>query len=182
VAACGAVPIAAVLILAPALQGCIAIDEVQTPNGDVDLSPEEGAGGSGSPPPPGACVEQGWTIVRVGDRDQLPAWTPPALAPSCSAAPHRLTALAPRLGSSLELEVSTSTGQVALATYSTTNTGADGEPWGEYVAPIDLGMVRFGAASSPELQPFEFAGTILGPFGPVSIAMAGCARVLPTRC
>jgi hypothetical protein len=68
------------------------------------------------------------------------------------------------------------------ATYSTTSIGADGETWGEYEALIDIEAVSFAAASSATEQPFEFSGTILGPFGPVSIAVSGCARVRPARC
>jgi hypothetical protein len=101
---------------------------------------------------------------------------------SCNAAPHRLTALAPRIGSSLSLEISTRTGQVVEATYSTTSTGADGEPWGEYVAPIEVQRLSLGVASSATEQPFELVGSILGPFGPVSISMIGCARVRSGPC
>jgi hypothetical protein len=178
-----------VLVALAAFQACLAVDEVQTPNADVDLSSERGAGGGGgssasgdSPAASGSCAEPGWALVRVGGRDQLIAWTAPVLTPSCSAAPHRLTALAPRLGSSVSLDVSSSTGQVVEATYSSTSSGADGELWGEYVAPIDIATVRFGTATSAEAQPFEFAGAVLGPFGPVSIAMSGCALIRPTRC
>jgi hypothetical protein len=163
--------------------GCLAIDDVQTPNGDVEFSREGApAGDAGVRESSGRCPEQGWTLVRVDGRDQLSAWSAAGLAPSCSAAPHRLTALAPRTRASLSVEVSTRTGQVVEATYSTTDTGADGEAWGEYQAPIDVERLSFGAATSPTEQPFEFAGTILGPFGPVSIAMIGCARVPPNPC
>jgi hypothetical protein len=173
-------------LVAAALAGCLAIDELQTPNGDIDLSrdmPAEGAGDAGAPPESsGACGDRGWAFVRVGGRDQLPSWSAPDLAPSCGSAPHRLTALAPRMGTSLRLSVSTSTGRVVDATYSTTSIGADGETWGEYEALIDIEAVSFAAASSATEQPFEFSGTILGPFGPVSIAVSGCARVRPARC
>jgi hypothetical protein len=169
-----------------ALAGCIAIDEVQTPNGDIELSPDVPAEGrrdaGASQSAPGTCATEGWSFVRVGGRDQRTAWSAPDLAPSCGSAPHRLTALAPRIGSSLRLGVSTSTGRIVDATYSTTGTGADGETWGEYEALIDIESVSFAAASSATRQPFELSGTILGPFGPVSIAVSGCARVRPARC
>lgn len=168
------------------LAGCIALDEVQTPYGDFDRSADMRAPGAGdagvSSSDPSACGEQGWVFVRVGGRDQRPSWSAPDLAPSCGSAPHRLTALAPRIGSALRLGVSSSTGRVVDATYSSTSTGADGETWGEYEAPIDIESVRFAAASSATEQPFEFSGTILGPFGPVPIAVSGCARVRPARC
>jgi hypothetical protein len=173
-------------LVVAALTGCLALDEVQTPNGDIDLSGDMPAAsardGGVSPESSGACGDRGWAFVRVGGRDQLSSWSAPDLAPSCGGAPHRLTALAPRIGSSLRLGVSTSTGRVVDATYSTTSTGADGETWGEYEALIDVESVSFAAASSATEQPFEFSGTILGPFGPVSIAVSGCARVRPARC
>lgn len=170
---------------AAALAGCVALDTVQTPIGDVDLSsdmPAAGAMRDGGAPESEACGEPGWSFVRIDGRDQLPAWSAPDLAPSCGSAPHRLTALAPRIGSSLRLGVSSSTGRIVDATYSTTSTGADGETWGEYEALIDIETIRFATPSSATEQPFELSGTILGPFGPVSIAMSGCARVRPARC
>lgn len=112
----------------------------------------------------------------------MAAWSAPIFTLSCGAAPHRLTALAPRLGSALSLEVSSSTGRALDATYSTTGIGADGEPWGDYEALIDLGALSFGSLTAPEQQPFQFDGTILGPFGPVSIAVSGCARLRATGC
>jgi hypothetical protein len=164
--------------------GCLAVDEVQTPNADIDrASAEPMATGDGEAPPSSAsCGEQGWVTVRVSGRDERAAWAAPALAAGCGAGPHRLTAQAPRLGSSLELSLSSRTGRLVEATYSTTGTGADGEPWGDYVAPIDVENLSLLAASSPAEQPFEFAGTIWGPFGPVSIAMSGCARVVQSPC
>jgi hypothetical protein len=172
----------ALLSLAGLAFGCPAIDGVETPNGDVDFSPDEAANDADSQASSDGCRERGWTLVLVAGRDQLSTWSAPSLVPSCSAAPHRLTALAPETDSSLSLEVSVRTGQVVEATYTTTNTGADGEAWGEYVAPIDVERLSFGAASAPTEQPFAFAGTILGPFGPVPITMIGCARVRPSPC
>jgi hypothetical protein len=170
--------------------GCVAIDEVQTPNGDIDLSPEEaaaGAGGqAGSSSNGSDCAALGWAFVHVGGRDELAAWSAPTLTLSCGAAPHRLSALAPRLGSALSLAVGANTGRVIEATYSTTGVGADGEEWGDYDALIDLGAATFGAAipaaGIPEQQPFQFEGSILGPFGPVPIEVSGCARVRAAGC
>jgi hypothetical protein len=167
---------------AAAIVGCLTVDEVQTPNADIMLSDEAATGSGGSPASSSSCSEQGWALVRIADRDQLPMWSAPVLAPSCSTAPHRLTALAPRTGNSLSLEISPRTGQVVEASYSTTSTGADGEPWGEYVAPVDVERLTLNAASSPAEQPFELAGIILGPFGPVPIRMIGCARVRLVPC
>jgi hypothetical protein len=120
--------------------------------------------------------------VRVGGRDELPAWSAPVLTQSCGTAPHRLTALAPRLGSALSLLVAASTGRVVEATYATTGIGADGEEWGDYEAWIDLGTASFGAVTTPGQQPVQLAGTIVGPFGPVPIEVSGCARVRATGC
>lgn len=177
------------LVLAALLGGCVAIDELQTPAADIDLSPERGAAGAASDAGPAAsgsdgrdCASLGWAFVRVGGRDELPAWSAPVLTPSCGTAPHRLTALAPRLGSSLSLLVAASTGRVVEATYATTGIGADGEEWGDYEAWIDLGAASFGAVTTPGQQPFQLAGTIIGPFGPVPIEVSGCARVRATGC
>lgn len=170
---------------------------MQTPNGDLDLSPEraaagragQAAGGQGSAGDgeasagvEGACGAQGWAFLRLDGRDELAAWSAPVMTLGCGAAPHRLTALAPRLGSAISLEVSASTGRALGAIYSTTGVGADGEPWGDYEAPIDLGALSFGAVITPEEQPFRFEGTIFGPFGPVPIAVSGCARVRGAGC
>jgi hypothetical protein len=171
------------------LGGCVAIDEVQTPNGDLDFSPDgegsgaAGAGGQGGESSEGRdCASLGWAFVHVGGRDELPSWSAPVLTVGCGAAPHRLTALAPRLGSSLSFMVAGSTGRVVEATYSTTGLGADGEDWGSYEAWIDLGAASFGVATTAGQQPFQLAGTILGPFGPVPIELSGCARVRATGC
>lgn len=169
--------------------GCVTIDEVQTPNGDLDFSPEADAdgtadaGGRGEAGGDGRdCASLGWAFVHVGGRDELPSWSAPVLTRGCGAAPHRLTALAPRLGSALSLMVAANTGRVVEATYSTTGVGADGEEWGSYEAWIDLGALSFGVASTPGQQPFVLAGSILGPFGPVSIELSGCARVRAAGC
>jgi hypothetical protein len=168
------------------LVGCVAIDEVQTPSADVDFSPDEGAAGAagqgGSAGEGRDCASLGWAFVHVGGRDDLSAWSAPVLAQGCGSAPHRLTALAPRLGCSLSLVVAANTGRVLEATYSTTGIGADGEEWGDYEAWIDLDAASFGAATTPGQQPFQLAGTILGPFGPVPIELSGCARVRAGAC
>lgn len=177
------------LALGALLGGCVALDEIQTPAADIDLSPERGAAGAagaggqaGSSGDGRDCASLGWAIVHVGGRDELPAWSAPVLTQSCGAAPVRLTALAPRLGSSLSLMVAANTGRVVEATYSTTGVGADGEEWGDYEAWIDLGAMSFGAVTTPGQQPFQLAGSILGPFGPVSIELSGCARVRAAGC
>lgn len=170
--------------LAALFMSCVALDEVQTPNADVDLSPEAGAAGqagSGSTAE-SDCAAQGWAFVRIDGRDQLASWSAPVLAQSCGAAPHRLSAVAPRLGSAVLLDLSVNGGRVVEAIYSTTGVGGDGEEWGSYDAVIDVESVSFGVATVPAQQPFELAGTILGPFGPVSIAMSGCARLRPSSC
>lgn len=172
--------------MAALLSSCVTLDEVQTPSGDLDFSAERGAAGSGGRGASGqddeaACGAQGWAFLRLGGRDDLAAWSAPMLTLSCGAAPHRLTALAPRLGSAFALEVSASTGRALDATYSTTGIGADGEPWGDYEAWIELSALRFGAAT-PDQQTFQFEGSILGPFGPVPIAVSGCARVRAPGC
>jgi len=174
------------------LVGCVAIDDVQTPNGDIDLSPESGGAGGGSSAGGGGrggaanptrdCAALGWAFLHVGGRDVLPSWSAPTLTRSCGTAPHRLTALAPRLGSALSLDVAVNSGRIVEATYSTTGVGADGEQWGDFDAFMDLGALRFGAVNTPEQQPFQFEGSILGPFGPVPIEVSGCARVRADGC
>ena len=96
--------------------------------------------------------------------------------------PYRLLGEAPRLGVSLELSLSSRTGQVVEASYATEEVGADGETWGPYVAPMELTLVRVGAADAAGTQPFEFAGSILGPYGVVSITAAGCASFRAAAC
>lgn len=171
------------------LGGCVSIDEVQTPNGDLDFSPDSEAGGAAGTGGQGGaagagrdCASLGWGSLHLGGRDELPSWSAPVLTQSCGLSPHRFTALAPRLGSSLSLSVAANTGRVLEATYSTTGVGADGEEWGSYEAWIDLDAVSFGGATTPGQQPFQLTGTILGPFGPVSIELSGCARVRSAGC
>jgi hypothetical protein len=178
-------------VLALLCGGCVAIDEVQTPSADIDFSPEASAAGAGGQAGSSGegrdCATLGWAFLRVGGRDEMPAWSAPTLTLSCGNAPHRLTALAPRLGSELSLLFRASTGRVVEATYSTTGLGADGEEWGDYDAVIDVGAVSVGdvtasSAGVPVQQPFQFEGTILGPFGPVSIGVSGCARIRAEAC
>jgi len=175
----------AVLVLVVLSTACLSIDEVQTPNGDIsrggsaaELTPEAM---SDDAEMPSACGEAGWTLVRLANRDQLAAWTAPSMAQGCGAAPHRLSAAAPTLGWALELALSSSTGRVVDATYTTTDLGADGEPWGDYAALVELSVLRFGAATESE-QTFELAGSIFGPFGAVPLEAAGCARLRRSPC
>jgi hypothetical protein len=164
------------------LTGCVAIEDIQTPNGSLQLSPDEGSPDASPGDADAACREQGWVLVSVAGRDQLPSWSAPSLTLGCGAAPHRLSALAPRQGSTLSLNVAAATGRVLDGTYSTTRIGADGEEWGAYDAPIDVDSARFAAPSSPTVQPFQIVGTIFGPFGLVPIALSGCARIIPAAC
>lgn len=163
------------------LSGCVTLEEV----GEGELA---GGGASGAPsesdgaPVPGVCPTLGWTVVRVGASDQALSWVAPILMGSCGAGPYRLVGEAPRLGASVELLLSSRTGRVVEASYATEDVGADGESWGPYVAPMDLTLLRVGAADSAGTQPFEFAGSILGPFGLVSIAAAGCASFRASPC
>jgi hypothetical protein len=71
---------------------------------------------------------------------------------------------------------------VLEATYATEEVGADGETWGPYVAPMEVTLIRIGLADAMGTQPFEFAGSILGPYGVVSIAAAGCASFRASPC
>jgi hypothetical protein len=174
-----------VLVLLGLATGCLSIDEVQTPNGDLtrgggadEMTPEATSEGTDRS---SACGDRGWTLVRLANRDQLEAWAAPSMAQGCGAAPHRLSATAPALGWALELALSSSTGRVVDATYTTTDLGADGEQWGDYAALIELSVLRFGAATESE-QAFELAGTIFGPFGAVPLEAAGCARLRRSPC
>lgn len=133
-------------------------------------------------PVPGICPTLGWTSVRLGVRDQAPSWGSPILIGSCGAGPYRLLGEAPRLGASLELTLSSRTGRVVEASYATEDVGADGERWGSYVAPIEVTLIRVGVPDAAGTQPFELSGTILGPFGVVPIAAAGCASFRASPC
>ena len=165
--------------------GCVSVDEVQTPNGtfgdDVD-----GAGGSAASPlepeREGPCGESGWSFLRVAGREQGTDWAQPSLVSGCAATPLRLSAFAPRLGATLEILLAANGGRVIDATYSTTGPGADGEDWGEYAAFVELASLSFATSTAATEQPFDLAGTIWGPFGPVSLAASGCARVRITPC
>lgn len=68
------------------------------------------------------------------------------------------------------------------ASYATEDVGADGERWGSYVAPIEVTLIRVGVPDAAGTQPFELSGTILGPFGVVPIAAAGCASFRASPC
>lgn len=143
------------------------------------------AGAPGSPTQEGAqntCDTPGWTFVRVGARDQAAVWAPPTLSTSCAAAPYRLTASAPRLGVALRLDISRTTGRILDATFLTTGVGPDGEAWGDYEAPIDVASSRLGASSVAGEQPFQLEGVILGPYGVIPIAMAGCTSLRAAPC
>ena len=172
-----------VLALSGALLfGCVSVDEVQTPNGTFG----DGAAGTSAAPlesaGEGPCGEDGWSFLRIAGREQGPDWAQPSLAFACGSSPHRLSALAPRLGATLEVLVAANGARVIDATYSTTRLGADGEDWGEYDAFVELSSSSFPAAMTATEQPFDLAGTIWGPFGPVSLAASGCARLRVTPC
>lgn len=160
---------------------------MQTPNGDVTISRDDESvdeaatsGDMDELAASGVCGSQGFSVVQVAGRDQVAAWAEPSLVPSCTGSRQHLSALAPRLGSELSLDMAAD-GSLLAALYSTTSLGADGEEWGEYDALLDLDVLRFGTASAAGQQPFQLSGTILGPYGPVPIAAVGCARrrVLP---
>jgi hypothetical protein len=162
---------------------CVSIDDIQTPNGDLDVSSRDKPASRGGPDAsPGDACEPGWVAIRFDGREQRTAWTAASLVASCSSAPHRLTAQAPSLGASLSLSLSSSTGRVLEAVYSSTRLGADGEEWGAYDAVIDLTGLQFGVTTDPTRQPFAFVGTIFGPFGAVTIEASGCAGVRATTC
>jgi len=174
-----------VLALSGALLfGCVSVDEVGTPNGTFG-GDADGAGGTSAdlePERDGPCGEGGWSFLRVAGREQGADWAQPSLASGCANAPYRLSALAPRLGATLEVLIAQSGGRVIDATYSTTRLGADGEDWGEYAAFVELSSLSFPTATAATEQPFDLAGTIWGPFGPVSLAAGGCARLRVTPC
>jgi hypothetical protein len=130
----------------------------------------------------GPCTTPGWRYMRVAGRDQSSVWVAPTLTISCGAAPYRLAGAAPRLGVSLVLDIARSSGVVVDANYRTSNQGADGEAWGEYEAAIDVTSARIALSEASAAQPFEFAGTILGPYGPVAIEAAGCASLQASLC
>jgi hypothetical protein len=68
------------------------------------------------------------------------------------------------------------------ASYATREVGADGEVWGEYEAPVEVLSSRVDLSAGSPSQPFELAGSILGPYGPVAIAVAGCASLQAELC
>lgn len=167
------------------LAGCVSVDEIQTPNGDLGPSSDAAGGSAAVPLEPasdGPCGEHGWSFMRVAGRDQGVDWAQPSLVSGCAGAPVRLYALAPRLGATLEVTLAASTGRVIDASYSTTTLGADGEDWGEYQAYVELQSLSFATATTATEQPFDLAGTIWGPFGPVALAAGGCARVRLSPC
>lgn len=167
------------------LAGCVSLDEVQTPNGGLELSSDEatpaGAAGQGGGADPG-CGSQGFRLLRAAGRDVLGAWSRPSLVPSCTGAVQRLSARAPRLGSAFAIDLSADGARLLQATYSTAGVGADGEEWGEYEAVLDVAALRFEAPRQAGEQPFELVGTILGPYGPVAFEAAGCAEVRLDPC
>jgi hypothetical protein len=168
-----------------AFMACVSIDDIQTPNGDLNVSPAKPGASpdeSMSDASTGDACEQGWTTLRLDGREQRSAWAAPSLVASCSSAPHRLTALAPGVGASFSLSLASNTGRVLEAVYSSTRLGADGEDWGPYDALIDVSGLQFGSTTSPTRQPFAFIGTIYGPFGPITIEATGCAGVRAAPC
>jgi len=165
------------------LAGCLSIDEIQTPNGDIELARDEaaaaGAGGGAAQPADAVaelCGSQGFRLVRAAGRDLVGAWSRASLVPSCSGTRYRLSALAPRLESSFAVDLTGDGASVIQASYSTLNLGADGEQWGEFEAAVDVAGLRFGQPLQSGEVPFELSGTILGPYGPVSFEAAGCAE------
>jgi len=177
------------------LAGCVSVDELQTPYGDLagndpaGNDPAGNAGGAGGaaamPAPPDEeeqCAADGWSSLRVAGREQRMDWAMPSLASGCAGAPYRLSALAPGLGAALEITLAASSGRVIDATYSTTTLGADGAEWGPYQAFVELDSLSFAQATTATEQPFDLAGTIWGPFGPVPVAAVGCARVRVSPC
>jgi hypothetical protein len=172
-------------LVASACAGCVSLDDIQTPNGDLDVASRDPLQPGDSPAADastGDACREGWTAIRFDGREQRTAWTAPSLTLSCGSAPHRLSALAPALGASLSLSLASSTGRVLEAVYSSTRLGADGEEWGAYDAVIDVTGLELGATNDPTQQPFVFVGTIFGPFGPVTIEASGCARVRASPC
>jgi hypothetical protein len=170
------------------LVGCLSVDEIQTPNGDIDLSGDEATPDeSAESDEPGAeddgvCGSSGFRVFRAAGRDQLGAWARASLVPSCRGTGYRLSALAPRLGSSFAVDLTADGSRVLEAAYTTTSVGADGEEWGEYEAVVDVAALRFGAALESGAQPFELVANILGPYGPVSFEVSGCALVGLSPC
>jgi hypothetical protein len=133
-------------------------------------------------PDTGPCKAAGWRYMRVAGREQAQLWAAPTLTISCGVGPYRLAGGAPRMAASLLLDIARSSGVVVEASYHTDDQGADGESWGEYDAPIDVTSARIGLSEGAAQQPFEFAGSILGPYGPVSIEAAGCALLRASLC
>jgi hypothetical protein len=173
-----------VLFLVSACTACVSLDDIQTPNGDLNVAARDPLQPGSSAPDASAddaCTE-GWTALRFDGREQRTAWSAPSLTLSCSSAPHRLAALAPARGASMSVSLASSTGRVLEATYASTRLGADGEEWGEYAAVLDVTRLEFAATSNPTQQPFVLVGTIFGPFGPVTVEASGCARVRSSSC
>jgi hypothetical protein len=171
--------------MASACAACVSLDEIQTPNGDLNVAsrdPLQPGGSSTADASAGDACREGWAAIRFDGREQRTAWAAPSLTLSCGSAPHRLSALAPALGASLSLSLASSTGRVLDAAYSSTRIGADGEEWGAYDAVIDVTELELAATANPTQQPFLFLGTIFGPFGPVTIEASGCARVRASSC
>jgi hypothetical protein len=168
------------------IAGCLSVDDIQTPNGDIDLSSDEAMAGEDAENAAPAseddavCGSEGFRVVRAAGRDQLGAWARASLVRSCTG--YRLSALAPRLGSSFAFDLTADGSRVVQAIYSTTSLGADGEEWGEYEAVIDVVALRFGVALASGAQPFELVGSILGPYAPVSFEVSGCAQVGLSPC
>jgi hypothetical protein len=133
-------------------------------------------------PSAGPCTTPGFRFVLLGGRDQVRTWAAPILRLGCGTGPYRLLGDAPGTGASLRLSISRSTGAVVEASYSTRDVGADGEVWGEYEALVELTSSRIQFSASSPSQPFELAGSILGPYGPVELAVAGCATLQPEPC
>jgi hypothetical protein len=168
-------------MLSVVLAGCVTLEEVS----DTEMAggaTSEAPSDSDDTPTPGVCPTLGWAVVRLGARDQATSWSSPMLVGSCGTGPYRLIGEAPRLGASLEVSLSSRTGRAVEASYATEELGADGESWGPYVAPMEVTSVRVGVADATGTQPFEFAGSILGPYGVVAITASGCASFRASPC
>jgi hypothetical protein len=177
-------PARLVALLASACAACVSLDDIQTPNGDLNVASRGPLqpGSSGADAAAGDACSEGWAVIRFDGREQRTAWGAPSLTLSCGSAPHRLAALAPTLGASLSLSLASRTGKVLEGSYSSTRLGPDGEEWGAYEAVLDVSGFELLASSDPTQQPFAFVGTIFGPLGLVTIEASGCARVRASVC
>jgi hypothetical protein len=168
-----------------AFTGCLDIRsdaEDAGSRGALEPAAPDAGGNSPEAASVGPCTSPGFRFVLLGGRDQVRSWSAPMLRVGCGTGPYRLLGDAPGTGAALRLSISRSTGAVVEASYSTREVGADGEVWGEYEAPVELTSSRIQVLAGAPSQPFELEGSILGPFGPVTIAVAGCANLQAEPC